>query len=132
MKTNPRIRYFCPDYLLDFLDEEPETSEDESEKEATQELEQVEKEVQKRKVEVVEEPLAYSIEHIRDEPQANLGFDLFSYFRRKSTDRPRSALAYLQQVSTLERVWIILIFEIKAQFFRQLCMIFSVICWCLI
>jgi hypothetical protein len=41
--------------------------------------------------------LDYEIEHIHEPPAERLGFDLFSYFRKKSVDRPRSALAYLQQ-----------------------------------
>lgn len=93
MKTNPRIRYFCPEYLLHFIDD----IQSESDSEGPDEEPYVLDEIQRPIGGVIEEPkLDYEIEHIRNEPAEKLGFDLFSYFRRKSTDRPRSALSYLQ------------------------------------
>ncbi|KAI6181014.1 Tag-80 [Aphelenchoides besseyi] len=75
MKSNPRARYFGDDYLLEFLDSQ---ADDE--------------------IPTFDMKLDYEVETIHEDAIERPAFDIFGMFRRKSTvERPRSALAFLQQ-----------------------------------
>ncbi|KAI6220814.1 hypothetical protein M3Y99_01590800 [Aphelenchoides fujianensis] len=86
IRSNPRARYFCDEYLLDFL-----TSQSESEEEEDVREEEERPTFDHHKPE-------FEVETIREPAVERPAFDIFGMFRRKSTvERPRSALAFLQQ-----------------------------------